>query len=305
MILPSTLLHAGARTLNHQTGKPVVISTWKHGLPANAVTMKLLSEGATALEAVEAGARVPEGDPKVHSVGYGGLPDATGRLTLDACIMDSEGQAGSVAAIENIKHPVSVARKVMERTPHVMLVGEGAKQFALENGFKEEELLTEFARKKWIRWKQKHSDSSPSSQNHDTIAILAQDQRGNLAGACTTSGLSFKLHGRVGDSPIIGAGLYVDNDIGAAGATGVGEWVIKTAGSFLVVELMRQGYEPEAACREALQRILKKNLEVQVAYIALRIDGTVGSSAIKKGFSYALAAGDRNRLYPANGISGR
>lgn len=308
MVLPSTLLHAGERIINRRTGVPLVISTWKHGLAANEAAMEALAGGSSALEAVEAGARIPEADPKVYSVGFGGMPDATGKVTLDASIMDSEGNAGSVAALEKIKHPISVARKVMEVTPHVLLVGEGARQFALELGFQEEDLLTPYARKKWEQWKRKQAGKGSSSDSsHDTIAILAQDKEGNLAGACTTSGLAFKRHGRVGDSPLIGAGLYVDNDIGAAGATGVGEWVIKTAGSFLVVELMRQGYEPEAACREALQRIVKKQpgSGVQVAYIALRVDGAVGSAGIKNGFSYALGREGSNRLHSVKGILGR
>ncbi|MFQ6611876.1 MAG: N(4)-(beta-N-acetylglucosaminyl)-L-asparaginase [Fidelibacterota bacterium] len=306
--MPSTIIHAKSLQLNRRKGA-VVLSTWKHGIPANVAAMEILTNGGSALDAVEAGARVPEADPEVHSVGYGGIPDAEGKVTLDASIMNSDGNAGSVAAIENIKHPISVARLVMEKTPHVMLVGAGAKQFALKNGFEEVELLTGFTRQNWESWKAKQAKKTAKpTDTHDTIAILAQDQEGNLAGACTTSGSAFKLHGRVGDSPIIGAGMYVDNDVGAAGATGLGEEVIKTAGSFLVVELMRQGYEPEDACKEALQRIIKKNKNrpsLQVSYIALRIDGKIGAGSIRDGFSYALASDNSNTLYPVKGILGK
>ncbi len=286
---------------------PVVISTWKHGIAANEAAMKVLREGGHALNAVETGVRVPEGDPNIMSVGYGGIPDEDGHVTLDACIMDSKGNAGAVAFLQNIKHPISVARKVMERSDHVLLVGEGAFRFALAHGFKEENLLTDAARKVWLRWKETLSDKDDwgPHDNHDTISLLAQDSNGDLAGACTTSGLAFKLHGRVGDSPLIGAGLYVDNDVGAAGATGRGEAVIKTAGSFLVVEYMRQGYHPTAACEAALKRIIQQHkgrVPFNVAYVALRKDGVHGYGAIREKFSYALYQGDENRLHAVKGI---
>jgi isoaspartyl peptidase/L-asparaginase-like protein (Ntn-hydrolase superfamily) len=286
---------------------PLVISTWQHGLAANEAAMKVLREGGSALDAVETGVRVPEGDPNVPSVGYGGTPDEDGHVTLDACIMNSKGDAGAVAFLQNIKHPISVARKVMERSDHVFLVGEGALRFARAHGFKEENLLTDAARKKWLHWKETFSDKDDwgPQENHDTISLLAQDRNGDLAGACTTSGLSFKIHGRVGDSPIIGAGLYVDNDVGAAGATGRGEAVIKTAGSFLVVEYMRQGYDPSAACEAALKRIIKQhngNPNFNVAYVALRKDGVYGFGAIWDGFKYALFNGNENRLHMVKGI---
>ena len=231
------------------TGKPLVLSTWNFGVAANEAAWKILSAGGRALDAVEAGVKVPEADPKVTSVGYGGLPDRDGYVTLDSCIMDENGQAGSVCCLEHIVHPVSVARMVMEKTPHVILVGEGALKFALDNGFKKENLLTPESEAAWKEWL-KTSKYAPviNFENHDTIGMIAMDANGNLSGACTTSGLAYKMHGRVGDSPIIGAGLFVDNEIGAATATGHGEFVIKTAGSAMVVEMMRQGKSPVEAC---------------------------------------------------------
>lgn len=310
-----------SRTLQTNPGfaaKPIVISTWDFGIPANQEAWKVLSAGGRALDAVEKGVQVPEGDPKIQTVGYGGLPDRDGHVTLDACIMDEFGNCGSVAGIEHIIHPISVARRVMEKTPHVMLVGEGALQFALENGFKKENLLTRESEKAWKEWlktakyepvvniENKLYDKAapkklPGNQyNHDTIGMLALDANGNLSGACTTSGMAYKLHGRVGDSPIIGAGLYVDNEIGGATSTGVGEEVIRNVGSFLVVELMRQGYTPEAACKEAVMRIIRKKPEtaknIQVGFLALNKKGEYGAYAIQKGFSYAVCDERKNDL---------
>ena len=219
--VPGALLADSVKNLKRSKNNPLVLSTWGHGIPANGMAMPILTKGGTALDAVETGARVPEEDPTSQSVGYGGLPDEQGKVTLDACIMDSHGNAGSVAFLQGIKHPVSVARRVMEKTPHVMLVGEGARQFAVSQGFEEKDLLTEDSRKAWEKWTKAQTKQIPHD-THDTITVLAQDKNGNLAGACTTSGLAFKLHGRVGDSPIIGAGLYVDNEVGSAGATGLG-----------------------------------------------------------------------------------
>ncbi|MEZ4852110.1 MAG: N(4)-(beta-N-acetylglucosaminyl)-L-asparaginase, partial [Bacteroidia bacterium] len=221
--------------------KPVVVSTWNHGQAANAAAWEILSHGGSALDAAEAGVRVTEADPEVRTVGYGGYPDRDGVVTLDACIMNEKGDCGSVAFLQDIKHPVSVARKVMEETPHVMLVGKGALDFALAQGFKQENLLTPESEKDWLEWKAKNTETRPeiNIENHDTIGLLTLDQKGNLSGACTTSGASYKYHGRVGDSPIIGAGLYVDNEVGGATATGWGEAVIRAVGCFLVVEFMR------------------------------------------------------------------
>ncbi|HLT71953.1 MAG TPA: N(4)-(beta-N-acetylglucosaminyl)-L-asparaginase [Cyclobacteriaceae bacterium] len=285
--------------------KPVVLSTWNFGMQANKEAWNILANGGRALDAVEAGARITEGDPKVSTVGYGGLPDRDGKVTLDSCIMDEHGNCGSVAFLEHIKHPVSVARMVMEKTPHVMLVGEGAFQFARANGFKKEKLLTKSSEKAWKEWL-KVANYKPviNVENHDTIGIVALDQQGNLSGACTTSGLAYKMHGRVGDSPIIGAGLYVDNEIGAATATGVGEEVIRIVGCHLVVELMRQGYKPDEACKAAVERILKKNptraKEVQVGFLALNKQGAYGSYCLQSGFSYAVRTPDREALLDAS-----
>ncbi|MCL4117829.1 UNVERIFIED_CONTAM: hypothetical protein GTU68_065574 [Idotea baltica] len=293
-IVAATGLNASAEETQSQN-RPVVISTWRHGLAANEAAWKLLADGGRALDAVEAGVRVSESDPKVSSVGVGGLPDASGHVTLDACIMNENGDCGSVACLQDIENPISVARFVMEKTPHVMLVGEGAKRFALANGMKEKKLLTPGAVKAWKKWKAKHPDAVKQGEinieNHDTIGMVAIDSAGNLSGACTTSGLAWKLPGRVGDSPIIGAGLYVDNEVGAASATGVGEAVIRAVGSFLVVELMRQGKSPQEACRLATERVIEKNpnwKEFQVGFIAIDKLGRVGSYCIQPGFDYAV-----------------
>lgn len=275
--------------------KPVVISTWNHGLVANETAWKLLVKGKNALDAVEAGVKTAEANPDVQTVGLGGFPDREGKVTLDACIMDQNNNCGSVAFLQHIKHPISVARKVMEETPHVMLVGEGALQFALEQGFEKENLLTEKSKKAYEAWLQ-NSNYKPiiNIENHDTISMLALDENGNLSGACTTSGASWKMHGRVGDSPIIGAGLFLDNDVGAAAATGMGEAMIKTAGSAMVVELMRHGTSPEAACKEVVERIYKiyqntPDLEwLQVGFIALNKNGEYGSYCLRSGFNYAV-----------------
>ncbi|POY36119.1 glycosylasparaginase [Solitalea longa] len=291
--------------------KPVVISTWNFGKEANAAAWNVLKDGGRALDAVEKGVHVPEADPTNQTVGYGGFPDRDGRVTLDACIMDEHGNAGSVAALEHIIHPISVARLVMEKTPHVMLVGEGALQFALQNGFKKENLLTPASEKAWKEWLKtskyepvvniENKAAAPKKlpggkDNHDTIGMIALDTNGNLSGACTTSGMAFKMHGRVGDSPIIGAGMFVDNEIGGAAATGVGEEVIKIVGSFLVVELMRQGRSPQQACQEAVERIAKRDpkkaKEVQIGFIALNKQGEYGAFCLQPGFTYAVKSAD-------------
>ncbi len=281
-----------ARTLQQKRRRATVVSTWNHGIAANAGAWEILGQKGNALDAVEAGVRVTESDPTNRSVGLGGLPDREGRVTLDACIMDHEGQCGAVAFLQDIENPISVARKVMEDTPHVMLVGEGAYQFAREKGFPKKELLIPEAKAAWEKWKQE-SKYEPiiNRENHDTIGMLALDDEGNLSGACTTSGMAYKLHGRVGDSPIIGAGLFVDNEVGAACATGMGEAVIRIAGSHLVVELMRQGYEPQVACKMAVERLMKKEKDLknlQVGFLALNREGAHGGYAVYAGFNYAL-----------------
>lgn len=276
-----------------QASGPVALSTWEHGLAANEAAWEILASGGTALDAVEAGVRVPEADPDVTTVGYGGWPDRFGKVTLDACIMDERGRCGSVAFLQDIMHPISVARQVMEKTPHVMLVGQGALDFALSNGFEQEDLLTDRAREGWETWKAENGETRPmiNIENHDTIGMLTLDAAGDLSGACTTSGAAYKYHGRVGDSPIIGAGLYVDNEVGGATATGWGEAVIRAVGCFLVVELMRQGHSPEEACRLAVERVIEKNpdwQEIQVGFLALSKSGEYGSYCIAPGFNYAV-----------------
>lgn len=278
-----------------QVNKPIVLSTWDFGLKANEAAWQILSTGGTAVDAVEQGVRLTEADPSERSVGYGGRPDRDGIVTLDACIMDDKANIGAVAGLENIKHPISVARAVMDKTPHVMLVGAGALQFAKEQGFPEENLLTPDSEQEWKEWlKTAKYEPVVNIENHDTIGMIALDDYGNLSGACTTSGMAYKMHGRVGDSPIIGAGLYVDNEIGAATATGHGEEVIRTVGSHLVVELMRQGRSPQKACEEAVLRIVKftasrgKSLDnIQVGFIALNKLGEYGAYCIHSGFNYA------------------
>ena len=302
LVVPSSLMNAD--TLKTNKNNPVICSTWNFGLPANELAWKVLENGGKAMDAAEAGARHAESDQENSSVGFGGLPDEKGNVTLDACVMDSTGNAGSVAFLQNIKHPVSVARKVMEETKHVMLVGEGARQFAVSNGFEEINLLTEQSEKDWKKWLKERKEMTPH-ETHDTLSVLVQDKMGDLAGACTTSGWAYKMHGRVGDGPIIGAGLFVDNEIGCAAATGLGEEVIKTTGSFLVVELMRQGYDPTKACEEALNRVIKAhngNPDFQIGYIALRKDGEIGSACLKWSFEYALARGGENKLHKIKGL---
>ncbi len=272
--------------------KPIVISTWNHGLPANKIAWKILHQKGNALDAVEQGVRLIESDADNQSVGLGGRPDRDGKVTLDACIMNHENECGAVAFLENIENPISVARKVMEDTKHVLLAGEGAYTFARGKGFPNKNLLTEKSKKDWQEWL-KNSKYEPiiNIENHDTIGMLALDSEGNLSGACTTSGLAYKMHGRVGDSPIIGAGLFVDNEVGAACATGVGEAVIRIAGSAIVVELMRQGKSPHQACKEAVERIISKHKNVdglQVGFLALNKNGEHGGYSIYEGFDYAM-----------------
>lgn len=287
--------NASAKKEIKRITKPVVISTWNHGLVANDTAWKFLANGGSALDAVEAGVKTAEANPEVQTVGLGGFPDREGNVTLDACIMDYHSNCGSVAFLQHIKHPISVARKVMEETPHVMLVGEGALQFALEQGFEKEDLLTEKSKKAYEEWLV-NSNYKPTIniENHDTISMLALDENGNLSGACTTSGAAWKMYGRVGDSPIIGAGLFLDNEVGAAAATGMGEAMIKTAGSAMVVELMRQGKSPEEACKEVVERIYKiyqnsPDVEwLQVGFIALNKQGAYGSYCLRPGFNYAV-----------------
>lgn len=268
---------------------PIVIATWD--VPnATQKAWEVLARGGVALDAVEQGVMVEEADDINQSVGKGGRPDRDGNVTLDACIMDKDSRCGAVVYLQNIVHPVSVARKVMEETPHVILAGKGAEQFAYEQGFKKENLLTEKSRLEWLEWK-KTAKYQPviNVENHDTIGMLAIDKNGDLAGACTTSGMAYKMAGRVGDSPIIGAGLFIDNEVGGATATGVGEEVVRMVGSFLIVELMRQGKSPQQACEEGVKRIIARNtdkLDFQIGFIAINKKGETGGYCIQPGFSY-------------------
>jgi L-asparaginase/N4-(beta-N-acetylglucosaminyl)-L-asparaginase len=300
-------IKAASRPLYRPLGnKPMVISTWPHGMASNEAAWEVLMQGGRALDAVEKGVNVAELDPKVTTVGVGGYPDRDGFITLDACIMDEQGNAGSVAFLQHIKTPISVARLVMEKTTHVMLSGEGAFQFALENGFEKEDLHTDFSRKSWEDWLISNSYMPVNEQNHDTISMLAIDENGDLSGACSTSGTAFKYHGRVGDSPIIGAGLFVDNEIGAAGGTGVGEVIMKTLGSHSIVENMKHGYSPQEACEEAVKRAMKKVPDAgnqPIYFIALNKEGEYGAYGTDAYFKYALYTNeDGNRLIQAGSV---
>jgi N4-(beta-N-acetylglucosaminyl)-L-asparaginase len=274
--------------------RPIILSTWDFKLPVNQTAANVLAGGGSALDAVEKSINIVEADPTITSVGRGGYPDRDGHLTLDACIMDENGNAGSVVFLEHIMHPISVARRVMEKTPHVMLAGDGALQFALEQGFTKEDLLTEGSKKAYEDWLKSSQYKPMGKENHDTIGLLAMDANGNLAGGCSTSGMAWKLHGRVGDSPLIGAGLYVDNEVGAATSTGLGEAVIKVAGSFLIVEAMRNGKSPIDACKLAIERIVHKQPKYKnennflVGFIAINKDGEIGGCSYKKGLQYSL-----------------
>ncbi len=283
---------------------PIMISTWNHGLTANKAGFQIIINGGSAIDAVEKAVVEIENDPENKTVGIGGYPDRDGNVTLDACIMKGDGSCGSVAFLQNIQNPISVAKLVMEETPHIMLVGEGAKKFAMEHGFKEVNLLTESTKKDYENWL-KDTDYVPmiNIENHDTVSTLALDNHGNLAGACTTSGAAWKMHGRVGDSPIIGAGLFVDEEVGAAAATGWGEAVISTSGSAMVVEAMRNGMTPSKACEYISKRIMKKYPNVdwlQVGFIALDKYGNTGAFSLKKGFNYAVTTKDKHELIDAN-----
>uniref|UniRef100_UPI00404740D9 isoaspartyl peptidase/L-asparaginase family protein n=1 Tax=Algoriphagus sp. TaxID=1872435 RepID=UPI00404740D9 len=308
-LLGSALLIPGLSTLKAEASpikkiagiKPIILSTWNHGVPANADAWAKLKETGSILDAVEAGVRNTELDLENLSVGLQGLPDREGITTLDASIMLGDGSCGSVAFVRQVKHPISLARAVMEKTPHVMLAGEGARQFAIAQGFPmEEEKLSPKAQEEYDKWKVT-SQYKPiiNVENHDTIGMIGLDASGKLAGSCTTSGLAYKMHGRIGDSPIIGAGLFVDNEVGAATATGLGESIIRICGSFLIVELMRQGRSPQAACEEAVRRLVAKNRnikDIQAGFLAINKEGEVGAFAVHPGFNYAQATESGNVL---------
>ncbi|WP_332678477.1 N(4)-(beta-N-acetylglucosaminyl)-L-asparaginase [Brevundimonas sp.] len=298
----------------------VMVSTWDFGAAANAAGWAARQGGGSALDMVEAGGRVAEADESNTSVGLGGLPDRDGRVTLDACIMTWAGDIGAVCALEDVVHAVSVARRVMERTPHTMLVGAGARSFAVDQGFETQTLLTPRAEAAWREWL-KTADYAPRPNsenadwrgtpggpgNHDTIGLLAIGADQRMAGACTTSGMAFKMRGRVGDSPIIGAGLYIDDEIGGATATGVGEDVVRVTGSHSVVEAMRHGFDPTAACRAVIERLARlrgaKVAASQVALLALDKAGRAGAFALQPGFTYAVTdSAGRTRIERAGAL---
>ena len=290
-------------TVSSEFKGPVMISTWNHGLDANKAGWEVLKTGGSSLDAVEAGARVTESDVKNRSVGIGGMPDREGHVTLDACIMDWEANCGSVGFLEGIAHPISVARHIMEHTPHVMLVGAGAKQYALKNGFDTIKTPLPEVKAEWKKWKKEQEAMAKKPQinheNHDTIGLLAIDKDGRISGACTTSGWAYKLPGRLGDSPIIGAGLFIDQEVGGAGATGLGESIIRVAGAHTVVELMRHGRTPQEACKEAVDRLIRKHKDMsglQCGFLAIDRFGNVGAYSVYNGFNYAYRDTSKEEL---------
>lgn len=309
----------GEKTSTLKVKAPVVVSTWDSGITANNGAWPILSKSGLALDAVEAAGRATENEPSC-CVGLAAWPDRDGKVTLDASIMNGNGDCGAVSFLERIKHPISVARKVMENSPHVLLSGDGAQAFALANGFTlEDGKLSPAAEKEWKQWLEKSKykpiqnieNRKPVSRfipppyvfddgtfNHDTMATVALDAKGGVAGMVTTSGMAFKMRGRVGDSPIIGAGLFADNEVGAAISSGVGEEVIRICGTHTVIEQMRFGKFPEEACREAIRRIVKRDptnaKEMQVGFVALSKTGEIGAFSVVKGFTYSVT----NSEYP-------
>lgn len=305
--------------------RPVVIAS-ANGLKAAAKAMDILRQGGDTLDAVIAGVRLVEDDPDDMTVGYGGLPNEDGVVELDASVMHGPTARGAgVGALRNIRHPSAVAKVILERTDHVLIVGEGALRFARAHGFKEEDLLTDKAREAWLEWKEhlsREDDWLPPHRWEDrdigqalrdyarttgTINCLALNAAGDLSGVTTTSGLAFKIPGRVGDSPILGAGLYVDNDVGAAGSTGRGEANLLNCSSMLVVEFMRQGKSPEEACLMACRRIVDKTREPRlrdndgrplfdVKFYAINKKGEYGCAAIWSGAQYAVHTGEASAL---------
>lgn len=309
MVLAGDRLGAAEASPDTATSYPLYVSTWPFGKPANELARKTVEKGGTLLDGIEAGIRLTEADFSNQSVGIGGLPNRLGVVQLDACIMNGVGhQAGAVAAIEGVLHPISVARRVMEETPHVLVVGQGAQDFAVSQGFAVQELLTQASRAAWESWKTQQS-SRASSDNHDTIAMVGLDADGNLAGGCSTSGLAYKLPGRVGDSPLIGDGLYVDNEVGAAGATGVGENVLRYCGSFLVVEYMRQGLHPQEACMKTIERIARLDPlrvdELFINFIAIDKQGRFGAAGTGTGFEYSVTYPGYSEVLKSAALSDR
>jgi N4-(beta-N-acetylglucosaminyl)-L-asparaginase len=283
--------------------EPIVIATWPFGRTAAEVALKLLNAGKPPLDAALAGAQAVEDDPKVHSVGYGGIGNSIGTVSLDACVMDGKTlDCGSVAVVENIRHVAALAKKVYEKTPHVMLVGKGAEWFALQNGFELETLLTP---ESVAEWEKNRPKKKTEPKGHDTVTVLANDGKGHLGGVCTTSGLSYKLPGRVGDSPLIGAGLYVDDEAGAAGATGTGEEIIRIGGALFIVEQMRAGKSPQEACERAVQRAIAAAVRRgkhpdKIAFLALSPKGEYGAACTQRtNFQFAVGRGEKVELLKA------
>ena len=288
--------------------RPTFISTWRFGAPANELALKTYQEQGSMLDAIEKGIGLVEADVSNASVGIGGIPNAEGVVQVDACIMSGpDHDAGSVAGVEDILHPISVARKVMEETRHVMLVGDGAKSFALDQGYSTTPLLTDSQKTKWEKWKEKQSVPEIDEQNHDTIAMIGVDSEGNVFGGCSTSGWGYKVPGRVGDSPIIGSGLYVDNEVGGAGATGIGENVMRYCASFMIVEAMRQGLSPQEACEATIERIVRKDSknaeELAINFIAVNRDGEIGAAGTSKGFQYSVTTAQGTRVDNAKALT--
>ena len=277
----------------------IVVSTWRFGLASNQPAWEILKNGGSALDAVVRGVEVAERDPAIKSVGFGGYPNAEGEVEVDAAVMDGRTLGyGAVAGLRNIATATAVARRVMEKTDHVLLVGNGALKFARAQGFEECLMLTEQGREAWEKWKRERTGAPADA--HDTIGMIALDQHGDLAAACTTSGAAFKLPGRVGDSPLIGSGLYADNDAGAAAATGRGEEIVRTCGSFAVVEHMRQGKSPQEACEAVVQHLIARVPSArpyQMAYIAIDKYGNWGAAAARSGFLSAVTSDAENQLY--------
>jgi len=283
--------------------EPIVIATWPFGRTAADVALKLLNAGKPPLDAALAGAQAVEDDPKVHSVGFSGIGNSIGTVSLDACVMDGKTlDCGSVAAVENIRHVASLAKKVYEKTPHVMLVGKGAEWFALQNGFELETLLTP---ESVAEWEKNRPKKKTEPKGHDTVTVLANDGKGHLGGVCTTSGLSYKLPGRVGDSPLIGAGLYVDDEAGAAGATGTGEEIIRIGGALFIVEQMRAGKSPQEACERAVQRAIAAAVRRgkhpdKIAFLAMSPKGEYGAACTQRtNFQFAVGRGEKVELLKA------
>lgn len=295
-------------------GAPLLISTWPFGKPANEKALAVLQGGGSGLDAVEQGIHVVESDPNNPSVGLAGIPNSAGIVQLDSCIMSGPGhRAGSVAAVSGYRHPISIARAVMEQTKHVMLVGAGAESFAAEHGFERGPKVSDKQRNEWKNWKAKQQRANDAdskkrpAKNHDTIALLLLGADGNVFGGCSTSGWGYKLPGRVGDSPIIGSGLYVDNEVGAAGATGLGENVMRYCSSFLIVELMRQGLHPQEACIEVIRRCARidpKGFDLSINFIAVDKRGRFGAAGTGTGFEYSVTCGAFSKIVQSPGLTG-